>query len=473
MKYLPLLLPALLLLSCGTESTPIYNLTTSITGEGTVSPSSGEFEEGETVTLTAAPSEHWVFNSWSGDGSGTSNSLTITMNGDKNVVGNFKSRSEQFEDYSEINKTTSWYSTNLSFKKLFENPYLGFEEKENGTLIPFKSGSTFNPTANYFWAIRGEYIYSDLTGDGMNDLWAFYYKGPWPTNQQGLHLFSPYEANPDTYNLQVGLTQVRKVVLADLSGNGNNELILFSHGYDANPFPGDSLGIFYPLDLRYDYLSQAIGFFHGGAAGDVTNDGLVDILAYSGGGQNPVRPIFYRNLGGDNFQLDNSIFRNFTDQDNFYTVELFDLNKSGQLDLVLATKGKLIIIPNIDGIFDRSKATEVNISPQLEPMDIAFFDMNKNGFKDLIILSNVSYTSYILNVFTNDGNNFKDKTNEFIDINQGNEGWISRIRIFDFNNNGEFDLVPDGYFPNINDQNFPRFYWENVNGYYEKKYTNI
>ncbi len=77
---------------CGTESTPIYTLTTSVNGEGTITPSSGEFEEGVTVTLTSTPSEHWVFSNWSGDGSGTSNTLTITMDMDKSVVGNFERR---------------------------------------------------------------------------------------------------------------------------------------------------------------------------------------------------------------------------------------------------------------------------------------------------------------------------------------------------------------------------------------------
>jgi hypothetical protein len=81
-----------LLLSCGTESTPIYTLTTSVTGEGTITPSSGEFEEGETVTLTSTPSTHWVFSNWSGDGSGSSSTVTITMDRDKNVVGNFIER---------------------------------------------------------------------------------------------------------------------------------------------------------------------------------------------------------------------------------------------------------------------------------------------------------------------------------------------------------------------------------------------
>jgi len=80
------------LISCGTESTPIYNLTTSVNGEGTISPSDGEFEEGETVTLTSEPNEGWLFHEWSGDGTGSSNSVTITMDSDKNIVGNFQRR---------------------------------------------------------------------------------------------------------------------------------------------------------------------------------------------------------------------------------------------------------------------------------------------------------------------------------------------------------------------------------------------
>lgn len=82
----------LFLFGCGTESTPVYTLSTSVTGEGTVSPELGEFNEGETVTLTANPAEHWVFQSWSGDASGTTASTTITMDRDKSVTANFTER---------------------------------------------------------------------------------------------------------------------------------------------------------------------------------------------------------------------------------------------------------------------------------------------------------------------------------------------------------------------------------------------
>lgn len=87
-----IILSVFLLLSCGTESTPIYTLSTSVVGEGTITPSTGTYEEGEVVTLSGTPSEHWGFNSWSGDGTGSTNTLSITMDSDKDVIGNFTER---------------------------------------------------------------------------------------------------------------------------------------------------------------------------------------------------------------------------------------------------------------------------------------------------------------------------------------------------------------------------------------------
>ena len=72
------------LLSNGGGSTS-YRLTVSTNGRGTVTrtPDEDSFSEETQVTLTAAPSEGWVFNSWSGDATGDQNPLTITV--DKSV----------------------------------------------------------------------------------------------------------------------------------------------------------------------------------------------------------------------------------------------------------------------------------------------------------------------------------------------------------------------------------------------------
>ncbi len=69
-----------------------YELVVTTIGEGSVSPDGGTFEAGTTVTLTATPSDGWIFKSWSGDiGDANPNESTIniTMYGDKTITAEF------------------------------------------------------------------------------------------------------------------------------------------------------------------------------------------------------------------------------------------------------------------------------------------------------------------------------------------------------------------------------------------------
>src|SRR5690606_21760224 len=45
------------------------------------------------VTLTAIPNEGYAFSNWSGDASGSTNPLSISMNGNKNITANFTTTS--------------------------------------------------------------------------------------------------------------------------------------------------------------------------------------------------------------------------------------------------------------------------------------------------------------------------------------------------------------------------------------------
>jgi hypothetical protein len=71
---------------------PTYTLitNTSPSGAGSVSPSGGEYESGVQVTLTASPANGYIFDYWSGNVSGTTSTITITMNSDKSLTANFK-----------------------------------------------------------------------------------------------------------------------------------------------------------------------------------------------------------------------------------------------------------------------------------------------------------------------------------------------------------------------------------------------
>ena len=83
MKKLALFLSFLFVISC-TKDPIIYTLTTSANPSdgGTVSPSTQQYDEGKTATITATASSEYVFQSWSG-ATGSSNSTSVVMNSDK------------------------------------------------------------------------------------------------------------------------------------------------------------------------------------------------------------------------------------------------------------------------------------------------------------------------------------------------------------------------------------------------------
>lgn len=377
------------------------------------------------------------------------------------------------DSLSSINKTTSWYNTNKSFDQLFsvhKSFYWGFEATTNG-LIPYNASTTntWSASKSYYWNDLGTYLYTDLTGDGKKDLWAYYWKNPWPTNATGLHLFSEYENNPSVYDLQTGLVQVRKNVLADLNNDKKNEIVLFSSGYDAMPFPGDVIGIFHVEQKKYQYLTNDIGYFHGGATGDINNDGLIDIVAYSGGSAViPLHPTAYINKGNGNFELSNHLFKGFNaSDDNYYTVELFDINKDGLLDLFLGGSGKLNIIIQKNKEFIRQEFIAIPLAKNLEVIDIAFLDFNWDGNMDLLTMSNKNgYQGYELSLFQNTGTAFIDATSKYFNSYSGvgKNSWIKWIHLFDYDKDGDLDVVGDGLFGDLLGTQDRRIWWKNNSG---------
>ena len=88
-----LLLLSLLVLFSSCEKDPIqYSLSISPNPPigGYVNPRTGTYNAGETVSILASPNQFYGFKNWSGGWNGTSPSVTITMDGDKNIIGNFE-----------------------------------------------------------------------------------------------------------------------------------------------------------------------------------------------------------------------------------------------------------------------------------------------------------------------------------------------------------------------------------------------
>ncbi|MEL1224915.1 MAG: hypothetical protein VW522_11785, partial [Candidatus Neomarinimicrobiota bacterium] len=82
-----------ILISCSKdiEEPVLFTLTATAnpTEGGTVSPTNGQYESGDVATVTATPNAEYVFEKWTGGATGTSSSVSVTMNGNKSVVANF------------------------------------------------------------------------------------------------------------------------------------------------------------------------------------------------------------------------------------------------------------------------------------------------------------------------------------------------------------------------------------------------
>lgn len=99
MKKLMLLFGiCLVLFTCGKdgdETAPNINiaqkfdLAVSASEGGSVDTSGGSYDSNSSVTITASPADGYEFTGWSGNASGSTNPLTVTVNGNKNITANF------------------------------------------------------------------------------------------------------------------------------------------------------------------------------------------------------------------------------------------------------------------------------------------------------------------------------------------------------------------------------------------------
>jgi uncharacterized repeat protein (TIGR02543 family) len=68
---------------------PVYKLTVTTNGNGSISPGSGNYTSDSTVLVTATPNAGYAFAGWSGAATGTSNPLSVAMTNNMAITGNF------------------------------------------------------------------------------------------------------------------------------------------------------------------------------------------------------------------------------------------------------------------------------------------------------------------------------------------------------------------------------------------------
>jgi uncharacterized protein (TIGR02145 family)/uncharacterized repeat protein (TIGR02543 family) len=137
-----------------------YKLATNIStpNSGTVSrsPDKTEYAFGEPVTVTATPANGYTFTGWSGAVSGTTNPVTVTMNGDKALTAGFgKQGAKQFTVYFNSNgggnapvAITADSGSNISLpdqRAMEKNGYSfgGWNTKNDGTGTGYATNASY------------------------------------------------------------------------------------------------------------------------------------------------------------------------------------------------------------------------------------------------------------------------------------------------------------------------------------------
>jgi uncharacterized repeat protein (TIGR02543 family) len=147
-----------------------YTLNVTVTGGGTVtkSPDQAQYDAGTVVQLTATPSSAlFRFVGWSGDASGTTNPLSVTMNGNKNITANFASNviiSEfRFQGATATDEFIELYNnTNTTI----DISRIQLRSSDNQLGLSFSTIAPLPPRAHYLITNQGGYTLSDYGGTG-------------------------------------------------------------------------------------------------------------------------------------------------------------------------------------------------------------------------------------------------------------------------------------------------------------------
>jgi len=168
--------------TCGTPVTYTLNISAS-NGSVTKNPNKTAYNSGEQVALTPVANSGYVFSSWSGDASGSTNPLTVTMNANKNITANFTPTSTNRDPENPANTVSG-----LDYK-YYEGTW---------DLLPNFSSITV--------AEAGNVASFDLSVRNVNDYFGFEFIGYIDIPTEGNYTF--YTTSDDGSKLYIGTTQV-------------------------------------------------------------------------------------------------------------------------------------------------------------------------------------------------------------------------------------------------------------------------
>ena len=487
--------------------------------EKIVETKSGSYQEGPVVELTATPATGWSFDHWEGDLSGTENPSQITVSAAKSVKAIFTKNKYAYKlvtigpgvvNEGFVETKCFEYNTVLCLKAVaneFEGAtFAGWEGdasgKESKIIVTMDSDKTIvarflypeearttrpyplvdlsRPSSelkrlyvdedfSQFTFSAYQMLQLDYNRDGYLDVVTALFEGIGGLSESDRIPLGFYLGNPDGSfssdekndgRIQ-GMLHIRKWVYGDYNSDGVPDIVLLGHGYDADPLPGE-----YPVilmsspdgsysDIRFKELDG--GFYHGGASGDIDNDGDLDVFLIDNFGHVG----FLMNNGDGGWTYTQDIV-NKELYVSLFNTELYDIDKDGYLDLICGghdwedlsywqdgdtSYSNCPIVFWGNGVSykdgDRCRLPEATICGYGLVTDFTFYDLDQDGTEELIISRTGDgvqggieyYAGWAIQILKRDGRNFVDVTTYYLSLSDAHykstycAEWLVKINI--------------------------------------------
>lgn len=308
--------------------------------------------------------------------------------------------------------------------------------------------------------LRDAIAYLDADGDGDTDVFIatgeYLLEGEVDSILALNDGFGNFTASTSEFNDDMPpATHARKSIVSDFNNDGLQDIFVFDHGFDADPFPGsqpkliiqDSVGSF-----SWQKLTAQTGFHHGGASADIDNDGDIDVFV---GGNDP---FFFINDGNTNFSKVDDRFDNSINK--VFAAELIDVDQDGYIDLLLGAHERdgdqtSIYWGSSSGSYSESLRLIIpTVASYGAILDFDAEDFDGDGNRDLVInrtrdgddgsAGGFYQGRNIQLLLSNGGRSFSDVTSTNIDDPGTNTDlWFPWVRAQDMDNDGDIDFAPD------------------------------
>lgn len=219
----------------------------------------------------------------------------------------------------------------------------------------------------------------DINGDGIDDIFIQPVKTSKEqvTGQVYISRNGKYEFD-NTFIDSAELPNMylaRKSLVGDFNNDSIPDIFLAGFGPDISPFPGESNTILLSSNGKYKrkIFSDIIGGFHGACSGDIDKDGDLDIFALSN-----TKSHFLLNDGKGNFVVSTKEI-DITALSDLFTSELFDINKDGYLDLILGGHEFIVSDPTFQSPQNILGATRIywgNSSGKYNSLNVSYLPVS-------------------------------------------------------------------------------------------------